>query len=191
MTNLIILANVAVFAAMAVTTGQLDWSARQLLAWGGNLGVLSLQQGEWWRLFSAPYLHAGVLHILGNMVLLAITGRAVEGWIGPVRFLLAYTACGAAASALSAAGHPMVVSVGASGAVAGVLAIVVAFYWSGRFPDISGSWIAQTVGINAVYSLAPNVDWLAHLGGFVAGLVIGGAMLAFSLAPRQTGEPPF
>lgn len=181
MTILIILANVGVFLAMGASTGHFDWSGRELLNWGGNLGELSLRH-QWWRLLTATYLHANFQHILGNMVLLAIVGSYVEARIGSIRFFLAYTACGVAASALSALGHLNSVGVGASGAVAGVVGIMVVFYWSDRFPEITGRWIAQTVGINALYSLAPNVDALAHLGGFIAGLALGGVLLA--LAPR-------
>ena len=179
--------NVAVFLSMVAVTGSAGWSAQTLLAWGGNLGLLSLH-GQFWRLFTATYLHANFQHILGNMVLLAITGHYVGTRIGPLRFILAYTLCGVMASLLSAWGNPQVVSVGASGAIAGILGIMVAFYASGRCPEISGKWMAQTVGINAVYSLAPNVDWLAHLGGFAAGLVCGAGLLTTSVIPPRSYE---
>ena len=186
MLYVVIGANTAVFLLMTVITGSMGWSARQLLAWGGNLGELSLH-GQWWRLFTATYLHANLQHILGNMVLLAITGTYVSARIGPVWFFLTYTLCGCLASLLSAWGNPAVVSIGASGAIAGVLGIMVAFYASRRFPEIRGSWVAQTVGINALYSFAPNVDGLAHLGGFAAGLTCGAVLLATPLA--RPGSP--
>ncbi len=160
---------------MAVSTGRTSWGARTLFDWGGNLGELSLH-GEPWRLLSGTFLHASPGHILGNMVLLAITGSYLQRRLGPAPFLAAYLACGVLASLLSAYAHPDVVGIGASGAIAGLLGLMVALYLAGRAQDVSGSWIVQTVGINALYSFAPNVDWTAHLGGFVAGLLIGGAV---------------
>lgn len=174
---LIVIANVFIYAFMVVGTGTFSPSAEQLLAWGGNLGELSLH-GQPWRLVSATFLHAGPQHILGNMVLLVIVGGFVEMTIGSLRFAAAYVVCGVAASLLSSWGHPDVVSVGASGAIAGLVGIVVAFYLGGRKTGIRGAWVAQTVGINAVYSLAPDVDWLAHVGGFGAGLAFAVVLLA-------------
>ena len=183
---LVILVNLAVFALMAASTGTFDWDAQELLDWGGDLGALSLH-GQPWRLLTANYLHAGVQHIFGNMVLLGITGAYVEPRIGPWRALAAYTVCGLAGSVLGAWAHPDVVGVGASGAIAGLLGLMVAFYASGRHPDISGRWIAQVVGINAIYSFAPGVDGLAHLGGFLAGLACGGVLLLWPPRPLAEG----
>lgn len=174
---LVIVINVIVYLLMAADRSALSFEAQELLDWGGNLGELSLH-GEPWRLLTATFLHASAPHILRNMALLAIAGMFVEARIGPFRVLGAYLACGLAASLLSAWGHPDVVGVGASGAIAALVGIIVVFYASGRFPEIRGTWIAQTVGINAVYSLATSVDWLAHLGGFGCGQVAGGVLLA-------------
>lgn len=173
--------NVAVFLVMAAMTGTMDWSARTLLAWGGNLGVLSLDD-EPWRLVTSQYLHGNVQHIFGNMVLLAITGGYLARMMGRSTFLGVYTVCGVAAATLSAYVHPDVVGIGASGAIAGLVGIIVALWASKRYPVIRGSWVLQTVGINALYSLAPGVDWVAHLGGLAAGLLCGGVMLG--VGPR-------
>lgn len=175
----VIAVNVGVFVAMAAVTGHWSWRARALEAWGGNFGVLSLN-GQSWRLLTSQYLHANLVHLGGNMVLLAIAGGYVAEKIGAVRFLAAYTLCGLLAALAGAMLHPLVVGVGASGAIAGVVGIVVALWASGRCPDINGNWVAQTVGINAVYSLVPQVDWVAHLAGFAAGLACGAALLAGS-----------
>ena len=175
---LVMIANLGIYAAMAAATGALSWDAEELLAWGGDLGALSLH-GQPWRLLTGTYLHAGPWHIFGNLALLGITGAYVEPRIGSWTSLIVYTLCGLAGSALSAWGHPEVVGIGASGAIAGLLGLVLAFYLSGQHPEVGGRWIAQTVGINALYSLAPDVDWLAHLGGFLAGLACGGALISY------------
>jgi len=175
---LVMIANLGIYAAMAAATGAFTWDARDLLAWGGDLGALSLH-GQPWRLLTGTYLHASPQHIFGNLVLLGITGAYVEPRVGSWTSLAVYTLCGLTGSVMSAWGHPEVVGVGASGAIAGLLGLIVAFHLSGRHPEVSGRWIAQTVGINALYSLAPDVDWLAHLGGFLAGLACGGTLLAY------------
>ena len=161
---------------MAAETGRFAWSARTLFNWGGNLGTLSLRT-EPWRLITCTFLHANPGHILGNMVLLAITGSFLERRLGSARFLLGYGACGIAASILSAWYHPMVVGIGASGAIAGLLGILIVLYLAGRAREISGAWLTQTVGVNAIYSFVPNVDWTAHLGGLLAGFVVGALFL--------------
>lgn len=185
MVRLIILANVLLYGLVVVGTGEFSPSARQLLAWGGDLGALSLH-GEPWRLVTGIFLHASPGHIFGNMALLFFAGMFVEAMLGPTRFLVVYVVCGLAASLLSAWGHPDVVGVGASGAIAGIVGIIVVFYFSGRRTGIRGAWVAQTVGINAALSLAPNVDWLAHLGGFGAGIACG----LFLLARVPADVPP-
>lgn len=189
---LIILAlNVIVYGVMVVITGSFEWSARTLLGWGGNLGLLSLH-GQSWRLLTSTYLHASFVHIFGNMVLLSISGTITAARIGQLRFLLAYTICGVAASLLAAEMHPDVVSIGASGAIAGVVGIMVVLYFSERAPEISGRWLAQIVGLNALYSFAPDVDGTAHLGGFAAGIGCGLVLLAIPgglIGPAGSPEP--
>ncbi len=187
MVNILIAVNVAVFLVMAVVTGTVDPSARTMLAWGGDLGRLTLH-GEPWRLVSSQYLHLGIQHILGNMFLLAVTGRFLSRLMPAAVILGVYTACGVVAGLASAIAHPYVVGVGASGAIAGLMGVIVVLWASRRHPDIPGAWVLQTLAINAVYSLVPGVDWAAHLGGLLAGLVCGGALL-FILPPGAAPPP--
>ncbi len=189
MVYLILAANVAVFVVMAAGTGEIDWSAETLVRWGGNWGQQTLH-GQPWRLFTAMYLHQSIGHILGNMVLLAISGMIVNARIGSGRFLLLYTLCGLAADLAAALGHPNTVSVGASGAIAGIVGTMVVLYFSKRCPEIPGRWLAQIVVINAAYSFVPSVDGLAHLGGFVAGLAGGGLLLAIPGGLKNALGPP-
>ena len=184
---LVIVVNVGTYVLMATRIGEGSFTARELLAWGGDLGALSLH-GQPWRLLTANYLHASLQHIAGNMILLGIMASYIEPRIGSARALAAYTVCGLVGSLASAWVHPNVVAVGASGAIAGLLGLIVVFYASGRHRDISGSWVAQTLGLNALYSFAPNVDWLAHLGGFAAGLACGAVLLALPDRPENAGR---
>ncbi len=187
MVFILLIANVAVFLAMAASTGTFEWSPRTLVQWGGNLGMLSLH-GQWWRLITANFLHAGFQHILGNMVLLLIAGRMVHARIGDLAFLGVFLVTGVAAEVLSALGHPDVVGIGASGAIAGIMGVAVVLAQSDRCPEIDRRWLVQTLAINALYSLAPSVDWLAHLGGFLAGLACGVALLFIPGALTESGS---
>lgn len=172
MVRLLIVVNLGVYAAMAAATHGLSFTVRELLEWGGNLGLLSLH-GQAWRLLTATFLHASPIHIAGNMMLLWVTGGYLERKVGAGPLLCCYLVCGVAASWASASGHPDVVSIGASGAIAGLVGIVAAFLVTGHGSEINKSWLVQTVALNAVFSLLPHVDWLAHAAGFGAGLACG------------------
>ena len=182
----LLVANIAVYLLMATRTGAVSWGAATLFAWGGNLGEVSLN-GEPWRLFTAMFLHASPQHIIGNMILLLVTGSFLERKIGSPRFIAVYLASGLAGSLLTAWEHPQVVSIGASGAIAGLLGAMLTLKLASRAPEVSSAWMWQVIGINAIYSFAPDVDGLAHLGGFVSGLALG-ALTGMHL-PRVGTEP--
>jgi rhomboid protease GluP len=184
---LLIAANVLVYLAMSIAFSGFEFTSEQLLRWGGNLGELSLH-GQPWRLLSATFLHAGFQHITGNMLLLGITGPYVEAKLGSVAILPCFLLCGLAGSLASAAGHPDVVGVGASGAIAGLLGVMLALWLTGKGLEVRGRWLAQVIGFNALYSLAPEVDWLAHLAGFGAGMLIGFVLPAAMRERFASGE---
>ncbi len=148
-------------------------------------------------LFSAMFLHGGWLHLLGNMLYLFIFGDNVEDRLGHVRYFLFYLACGALAGLTHAFlfAHSTVPCVGASGAIAGVLAAYLLFYPKAkvatlfvififfriiRLPAVVvlGLWIVLQVvsGITELSARAGGVAWFAHIGGFTAGLVLAIAM---------------
>lgn len=154
-------------------------------------------------LFTSMFLHGGVMHILGNMLYLWIFGNNVEDLMGPVRFLVFYLACGLIAAGAHIAVNPSstVPTVGASGAVAGVLGAYLVAYPRARvltlvfivifvrLIELPAAFlllfwfIVQSLqGFMSISSaqLSGGVAWFAHIGGFVAGL-LGIHLLA---APR-------
>ncbi len=153
----------------------------QLHAWGANSAASVLIDGEYWRLLSAPFLHGGAMHLGFNMLALWAAGRQLSRLLGNAQFLLVYLAtalCGSAAS-LHFAGQTSV-SVGASGAVFGVLGALLAASWQYRhqLPPQDSRRLWSGLGLFVVYSLLhgftqPNVDNSAHVGGLLAGLVLG------------------
>jgi rhomboid protease GluP len=137
---------------------------------------------EMWRVFTAPMLHGGLFHLVSNCVVLALIGWCLEPVIGPSWFIaiFAVSALGGSAGSL-AQNDPQVVSVGASGAIIGLL--TTALIASSRIDD-SGlrrrmQMIAARILIPAIlpayFSASANdghVDYGAHLGGAMAGAVV-------------------
>ena len=160
--------------------------AELLLRWGGN-AASEVQRGEWWRMASALFLHSGLMHVALNMLGLYSAGVTVERIYGHRLFALVYLGSGLMGSALSlhfsAQGG---VSVGASGAVFGVMgALLVGFLQHrDKLPKTLGKQTLSGAGFFILYSLAqgfakPGIDNAAHVGGLLAG-----CMLAYVLPER-------
>jgi membrane associated rhomboid family serine protease len=118
-TYLLILANIAVFLYELSLGGRVD---RFMIDWGAVPRDV-LQRGEYWTLLTSMFIHGGFAHIFGNMIFLKVFGDNIEDYWGHLRFLLFYMVTGLAASlafVLLNAGST-VPSVGASGAISGVL----------------------------------------------------------------------
>jgi len=187
-TAVLIAANLVVFVLMAGERSG-DWSAGFLVAWGGDLGRLTLN-GEAWRLVTAMFVHGGFGHIAGNLICLLAWGRVTEQALGTIRFVLAYFACGIAADLASALANPNVVSVGASGAIAGILGLMVVIWLKGD-TRVSPKDLLANIALNTVMSLLPRVDWVAHITGFAVGMAIGPLLFPASRVqrPPETSEP--
>lgn len=143
---------------------------------GGNLfdkGLLFgpyVAQGEWWRLFTSMFLHAGVLHIALNMVGLWWLGSIVEQSLGHGRYLLLYVVSGLAGSAGALLVSPLSPTVGASGAIYGILGSLLILEWlqTGTF---AGPALTLIV-INLAFSFtAAGISWGGHVGGLTAGIL--------------------
>lgn len=180
LTPILLLLNVGVFVAMAVS-GAAPWNPKieTLLAWGADYGPAAFG-GEWWRLFTAAFLHSGVPHLALNMLCLYGAGVFAERMLGGSGFLVTYLASALAGNLASVAWSPSVVSVGASGAVFGLFgANFAATLRAGdTIPPLIRRNILTGTGkllaINfAVGFLSPNVDVAAHVGGLICGFVAG------------------
>ena len=149
----------------------------------GAMEAQHIAAGEYWRLFTATFLHSGLLHLSFNCIALFIFGQQIEQIYGHGRFLALYFIAGLAGSvasyALSISAAPNTLGVGASGAVFGLLGGLVAFYTIHRdkFGEIgrqSLTGLLVIVAINvALGFVVPGIDNFAHIGGFVAGLLVG------------------
>jgi len=177
-----------------------DASPRQMLFFCPTDGREPLQ------VFTAMFMHAGWAHIIGNMLFLWIFGDNVEDRLGHVTYLLFYLVCGVAASItqIAFATDSIVPNVGASGAIAGVLAaylvlhprsivqvIVLPFFFLPFFVPavvLIGFWFISQLfsGIAEIGQTAAGsgVAWWAHVGGFLTGFVL--VLLA---RPRRRPRP--
>jgi membrane associated rhomboid family serine protease len=134
--------------------------------------------GQYYRLLTAAFLHANFLHLVFNMFALLILGPPIEAALGRVRFLGLYVASALGGSVCSYLfSSPNIAGVGASGAIFGLFG---AYFAIARARRAETGGIVALIGINLVFSfIDPAIDWRAHVGGLVTGLVIGG-MFAFA-----------
>ena len=126
-------ANVLVFVLMLLAGAGLWHTPKGVqLAWGANFGPAT-QDGQWWRLFTAQFVHFGVLHLGMNMAALWDVGRLVERLYGRWRFAVLYGASGVAGNLLSLVVQGnQAVSAGASGAIFSLYGALLVFLWRER-----------------------------------------------------------
>ena len=192
-TQALLVLNVGVFAIMALNGVAMNPTGQQLVERGANFGPLTLG-GQPWRLVTAMFLHGGFLHIFINMWCLWDLGSLCESLYGHATFGAVYLISGIAASLASVWWHPAVPSVGASGAVFGIIGALIASYYLGEFtmPRFVITRQLRTILIFAGYTLIFGgmrgpTDNAAHLGGLGTGLLFG-ALIA-RLAPGRDVFP--
>jgi len=137
-----------------------------------------LDDGEWWRLVTAGFVHFGPLHVAMNMLLLFQLGRMLEPALGSAKFALLYAASLVGGSVGAVMLTPQALTGGASGAVFGLMAAaVVGVARRGGNPMSTG--LGATFAVNIVLTLAiPGISIGGHFGGAIAGAACGAVMLA-------------
>ncbi len=184
-TNVFIGVNVLVLLGMALAAGSnfeqvmVSPSVRDLLRWGADYGPLTLG-GQPWRVFTSMWLHIGVVHLLFNMWCLRDYGRVVEHLYGRPKYLVSYVIAGIAASCASLIVHPTGVSAGASGAIFGVVGMLVAPFRRGQLSldaenlKKARKSLVTFIGYNLLIGfIVPMIDNAAHIGGLVTGVALG------------------
>jgi membrane associated rhomboid family serine protease len=137
--------------------------------------------GEWWRLLSSIFLHAGLIHLGLNAYVLWIFGVEIERQIGRLVMLAVFLVTGVFAGATSYAFAPrLAIGVGASGAIFGLVGAFIAYNYLRRQHVMAQARLRGALTmllINLVIGFSiPGIDWRAHVGGLVAGLVAGFAV---------------
>lgn len=187
--------NSLIFVAMMASGG--SWDGPSLLhavRWGADFGPLTIS-GEWWRPLTSTFVHFGLFHIAMNMWCLWAIGRSLEVLLGRKAFAIAYLLCGIAASLTSLAWDPIRVSAGASGAVFGVTGVFITHLAlkKSRVDPVQLraqlKSLAVFVGYNLLLGIRSGVDNSAHVGGLVAGLILG-CVLPSVIHVRSRSDAP-
>lgn len=175
-----ILAFIATLIVATILTGRfldnlIEIHPEVLYLMGAKHNSAILLRGQYYRLVTSMFLHGGIIYLLFNMYALYILGDFTEKIYGVKKYLLIYFLSGITASLFSLYLSP-VMSVGASGAIFGLLgsALVFAYYEKERIGKALITNIIVIILLNIVIGLSlPNIDISAHLGGFLAGVVLG------------------
>jgi membrane associated rhomboid family serine protease len=182
LTKILLGINVAVFLAVHVWSGLLD-HLLLIGAWppapfGPTQGVA---EGEWYRTVTAMFTHEAPWHIAFNMLSLWFLGGPLEAALGRARYLALYLTSGLAGSALTyLLTAPTAASLGASGAIFGLFGATAVLM---RRLNYDMRPVIALLVINLIFTFGwSNIAWQAHIGGLVAGAVIGYAMVH---APRE------
>ncbi|HWE25790.1 MAG TPA: rhomboid family intramembrane serine protease [Myxococcales bacterium] len=195
----------AMFLAEIAVGGKLGNDSLALFRLGA-LSAAAVLDGDWWRLGSYAFLHAGPVHLLVNAYALWILMRPLEGLFGAASALGIFSATaiigGAAsvASALYFRHSPWQPAVGASGGIFGLFGAHVALYWRlrTRLSPEARRGAGRTLLVNLLINLALAVgavavgfplDNAAHAGGFLSGILLGLIAPAHVLAPRPWTRP--
>jgi rhomboid protease GluP len=191
--------NVAVYLLMVLQgVSPVAPSSVQLMDhWGANVGLYVLADHQWWRLVTSTFVHSGIIHIATNMWCLYNLGLLGEPLMGAFGVFATYLLTGVSGNLLSVALHPGavsggrildygVISVGASGAVFGLAGALIPLLGSKLLP-VDRAEVARLrksviyfavlnfvidFGVNA-FNTPVRIDNMAHLGGFLSGLLLG------------------
>jgi len=176
-TPILITLNIVIFFLVYILSGT-NLSGYNLLRFGG-LNTLFVQSGEFWRLFTCAFLHGGILHLLFNMYSLYLIGTQLENVVGKWKFLAIYIISILSSSLMSCVINPSVISVGASGAIFGLLGAILYFGYQYRLylGSIMRNQIIPLIFLNLFLGfVTPGIDNAAHIGGLIGGLLVGMAL---------------
>jgi rhomboid protease GluP len=190
--------NIAVFAGMILSGGASgmfsQFSPELSQQWGANVGPLTLS-GEYWRLVTAGFVHANLMHIAFNMWCLWSLGQLCERLFGSWVTFAVYILTGVGGSLLSVGWNPLRGEVGASGAVFGIAGAIISGI---KFGNVSVSSIQRRsifsslvffVGFNLFIGFAlPGVDNMCHLGGLISGLIFGAPLATAAASGKRSVE---
>jgi len=189
-TPILIDLNIVIFVLMVISGADFFLPDNEsLIKWGANFRPVTLE-GEWWRLITNCFLHIGILHLLMNMYALLYIGLLLEPYLGKARFIAAYLLTGITASIASLWWHDLTISAGASGAIFGMYGVFLAMLTTNLIEKSARrallTSIVVFVGYNLLNGMKGGIDNAAHIGGLVAGLVVG---YAYFPSLKKPGAP--
>jgi membrane associated rhomboid family serine protease len=181
--------NVIVFLIELAGGGAGQFSGSGSVIHDAGLRGPDIANGDWWRVITGGFLHAGFLHLLFNMYVLYVAGSILEPAIGTPRFLGIYFVSLIAGSLGALIVDPNTVTVGASGAIFGLMAAVIVVA-RGRGVE----QVAQQFGIFIILNLfltfaIPGISVGGHIGGLIGGTIA--ALLVIFVERRMSGRPGY
>jgi membrane associated rhomboid family serine protease len=186
-TMTLIAINVAVFIVGQALGADDQFRGFSQLEVDGGLNGIAVDVGDWYRIFTSGFLHANLLHLAFNMYLLYLLGQIIEPALGSVRFAVAYVfslVCGSLGVLLL---DPTALTVGASGAVFGLMGVLV-FVQRSRGLGLFDTGLGGLLVINLVFTfLVSGISIGGHLGGLVGGLIAGWLLV---MLPQQSRAMP-
>ena len=186
-TRLLVAANVIVYLAQLGQGAQLTPRSGRIYEQGVLYGPL-VADGEWWRLFTSAFLHAGPLHLAMNMFALWVFGAVIEQIFGWWRFLLLYAASGLAGSAGALLFAPDAVTVGASGAIFGMFGALLVLEQLSSPGQIGPAFTIIVLNLVLTFAI-PGISIGGHLGGLVGGALGALALSRFGRGHAAYGRP--
>ena len=183
-TSILAAAIVLMFVAEWFLTQRAGGAGQSMGLFGGIRGSVMLRlgglfgpfvyAGQWWRLVTAIFLHAGLLHIGLNLWVLFDVAPEVEGLFGVSKYVVLFLVTGVCGYIASLWWSPMALAIGASGAIMGLIGILIgATFHHGQLGKAYRSMLWRWVIYIFIFGLFFNVDNAAHMGGLVSGLIFG------------------
>ncbi len=195
-TKVLIALNVGVFMLNLAQGASLSRNGGEMFIDGALIGrafdgtqLIGVAEGEWWRLITSAFLHGGLFHLGLNMLMLFWIGAPVEEALGRGRFIVLYLVSGlcAAAGALALT-DPGDVTVGASGAIFGILGAALVFERQRMY--VLGGSALSIILVNLIFTFTiPNISIGGHVGGLIGGAACGLALSRFGRAHVAYGQP--
>ena len=189
-TIILIVINAVIFVIEGFFGGSED--VYVALAFGAAY-VPAIDAGEYYRLFTACFLHFGFYHLISNMFSLFLLGTVIEKAYGKLRYIIIYVVAGIAGNVLTyaveSATGDYAVSAGASGAILGLMGAFLVLALSGKYQVASTGRVILAIVVSIVPGLQDtNIGILAHVGGLIGGFVI--ALILFPTLRRRGKNKP-
>jgi membrane associated rhomboid family serine protease len=182
-TKVLVGLNVGIYVLQLAMGATINANTGEIFENGALFGPL-VADGDWWRLITAAFLHYGPIHLAMNMLALWWLGAPVEMALGHWRFLLIYIVSGLAGSAGSLYLDPTAVTVGASGAIFGMLGagLVLEYEATGK---LGGNYLTLIL-VNLAFTFAvPGISIGGHIGGLIGGALGALALTGFGRERRS------
>ncbi|MGC8820158.1 MAG: rhomboid family protein [Fervidobacterium sp.] len=177
--------NSIILLAFYVTKTFFNQSESVYLLFGAQYGPL-IDEGQWYRIITAMFMHGGFLHLVFNMYALYIIGTYAEGIYGTYRFLSYYLLTGIVGNVATQIFYHDAMSVGASGAIFGLVGVLFGAGFRKDTPfflkPITGSALLPMIVLNIVLGFVPGsgINNAAHIGGLLSGIMLGYTLPVYS-----------